>query len=811
MKTFPRCLAVLGLLAGTVTPSEAAEPGAPLEKKIIYHGWSTRDSAYVSDHWQEMEQMPFDGVGISIALDRSRPTIGNGSTGNLLGWQAFGSTAFPVENFREAIRDLQQPAWTRFTDNFLPVAIATRDQDQGLSWFDDRRWATIENNWRVLLKIAKEGRCRGLLLDPEHYDYECELFNYRHHSGQRDRLPFERYAAQARARGRKLGAALREIYPQITIGLLYGYNLPSRELGSGEPPELGRYALLPAFLDGLLEASAPEATFVDLWEFGHGYQEGKEFSAARTEIRRTGKAASSNPAAYEALIQIGMSLRIDTPRRGSPWQPRDPERNHFSPARFERALRGALQATDRYVWIYSEDAPRFFPPALLPPLYLEAIQAARHTAGSSRPSAFALISVGLVGMAALGVSIPLRRRARRAKSAGGGSMRILLVTGIFPPDRGGPASYVPKVAEALVRRGHSVEVISLSDRMDHKENYRFGVRRIRRRQFWPVRILRTVLKIWRAARRHDLVYVNGLGAEAALAALLARRPAVHKVVGDYAWERAVGWDWYEGTLDEYQTTTKSFELRLIDAVRTWPLRLAQRIIVPSRYLSRIISGWGIAREKIEVIRNATVASASAAAAPALPLWTGKTLMTACRLVPWKGVKALIRLLPELPATRLVIAGDGHLRGELEAFARSISVATRVIFLGDVSPGEVAGYFAQADAFVLNSSYEGLPHVVLEAMAVGTPVIATHAGGTGEAVEHNVSGLLVPVGDRIALRNAIELLWRDPAFGRQLAEEASARLRQHFDFDAMVAATEETLRGAVAFPGERKAIAAEVAP
>ena len=95
------------------------------------------------------------------------------------------------------------------------------------------------------------------------------------------------------------------------------------------------------------------------------------------------------------------------------------------------------------------------------------------------------------------------------------------------------------------------------------------------------------------------------------------------------------------------------------------------------------------------------------------------------------------------------------------------------------------------------------------MAVGTPVVATNAGGTGEVVEDNVTGLLVPVGDRIALRNAIEQLWNDPVIGRQLAEEASARLRRQFDFDAMVTATEETLRSAGAFPGQRKVVALEV--
>src|SRR5947207_3433565 len=103
-------------------------------------------------------------------------------------------------------------------------------------------------------------------------------------------------------------------------------------------------------------------------------------------------------------------------------------------------------------------------------------------------------------------------------------MNVLVVTGIFPPDHGGPAGYVPRLAAQFARRGHSIEIICLSDRVDHDDAaYPFGVHRIRRGLFWPWRILLTIFKIWRAALRHDLIYVNGLGAESALAALLAGR------------------------------------------------------------------------------------------------------------------------------------------------------------------------------------------------------------------------------------------------------------------------------------------------
>ena len=789
---------------------QAAEFVAPSRNKIIYYGWNAPDSSYVAAHWTEMERMPFDGIALGIPLDRSRPTNGDGSTANLLGWQLFGPHRFSLDDFREVISDLQRPAWTRFTDNFLAVAIATRDQDRGLSWFDDARWATIESNWRIILEIARAGGCRGLFLDPEHYDYECELFNYHDHHVQREARSFTEYAAQARQRGRQLGAAVREVFPAITIGLLYGYTLPARELGQGRLPESIRYALLPAFFDGLLEGSAPGANFVDLWEFGHGYKKPRQFIAARDEILIGAAAVSANPGIYRSAIRAGMSLRIDFHAPRTRWQTLFPERNYFSPARFERALRGALAASDRYVWIYSEADPEFFPPARLPHEYLQAIRAARRPpAASPARASIVPLSFGLAGLLAIAIWIPASRPGRRAEVPRFGPMRILMVTGIFPPDRGGPASYVPKMAAALVRRGHQVEVICLSDAGAPDDSiHAFPVHRLRRKRFWPARVLLTTFAIWRAARRHHLVYVNGLGAESTVAARLAGRRVVMKIVGDYAWERAVGRGWFRGGIAQYQSARKSLLLLLIDGVRTFPQKLAARIIVPSGYLRQLVIGWRIAPEKIQVIPNAVTLVPSSGEVKPLPPWNGRTLLTVCRLVPWKGVDGLIRLLRELPATRLIIAGEGSLRAELETLAQSLGVQARVIFLGDVPQHAIGGYLSQADAFVLNSTYEGLPHVVLEAIAAGTPVIATNAGGTGEIIEHDVTGLLVPVGDHAALTSAVEQLWADPARGRRWTENAAALSRRYFDFDAMVAATEETLRAALVPRGDTARLAVE---
>ncbi|MFL5542790.1 MAG: glycosyltransferase family 4 protein [Longimicrobiaceae bacterium] len=378
-------------------------------------------------------------------------------------------------------------------------------------------------------------------------------------------------------------------------------------------------------------------------------------------------------------------------------------------------------------------------------------------------------------------------------------MKLLLVSGIFPPDPGGPAAYIPRVAAALSRRGHSVRVVCLSDRLDHDDSaYPFQVRRIARRAFVPARMLRTAAAIRRWAKDADAVLVNGLALEALLATGRHGVPRVHKVVGDLAWERARNRGWFGGTLDEYQRADKRRLLRVLDWMRTLPLRSAARVIVPSAYLGGIVRGWKVPAERTALVYNAVEeAEAAAPAAEAPPRDPAPAVVTVCRLVPWKGVDGLVRAVAALPGVRLVVVGDGPLRGALEALAREAGAGGRVRFTGTLAAREVRRELRRADLFVLNSSYEGLPHVVLEAMAEGVPVVATDAGGTGELVRHGETGVLVPVGDDAALTAAIRRLLDDAPLRRALAAGALRRMRDEFSLAAMVETTERILRESAA--------------
>ena len=334
--------------------------------------------------------------------------------------------------------------------------------------------------------------------------------------------------------------------------------------------------------------------------------------------------------------------------------------------------------------------------------------------------------------------------------------KLLLASGIFHPEPGGPATYLKTLLPALRETGWAPRVLTYGDA--HPHAYPYPVTRIKRQRF-PLRFARYAL----AARRHlawaDMVFAQTIdlplwGAQ--------RLPRVIKIVGDQAWERCVRKRWIppDVSIDEFQAFAGDVRVRWQRRARTRQIRAMDAVIVPSRYLRQLVVSWGIAPAKVHVIHNALAPPAtprqSRADIRAELGWTDRpTLITVARLQPWKGIDHLIVALNDLPALRLVVVGDGPDRGRLEAMARPLG--DRVIFTGMMAPGETHRLMAAADGLALYSGYEGLSHTLLESLHLGTPVLASDRGGNSEIVSHGVNGLLVPHVDVSALRWGIQQL------------------------------------------------------
>jgi glycosyltransferase involved in cell wall biosynthesis len=140
---------------------------------------------------------------------------------------------------------------------------------------------------------------------------------------------------------------------------------------------------------------------------------------------------------------------------------------------------------------------------------------------------------------------------------------------------------------------------------------------------------------------------------------------------------------------------------------------------------------------------------------------------------------------------MLMAGDGELRTELENFADEIGLRDKVKFLG--LRKDIPALLAASDVFVLSSDWEGLPLVVIEAMAAGKPVVATAVGGVPELVADGVNGILVPPGDATALAHAMLRMASDPVAAQRLGVRGRKIARERFDTTAMARAYENLYR------------------
>ncbi len=375
-------------------------------------------------------------------------------------------------------------------------------------------------------------------------------------------------------------------------------------------------------------------------------------------------------------------------------------------------------------------------------------------------------------------------------------MRVLLVSGIWPPDPGGPASHAPALAEFLRSRGHTVEVVTTADAQPPAREYE--VHWVSRGLSTEMRYARCVKLVRKHGRRSDVVYATSMIRRASTGAALARRPLVVKLVSDEVFERQQREGRFSGTLDQFQGV-RSARIRVLRSARNAALRRAQHIFCPSAYLRDVALGWGLDPARLSVLPN------PAPNVPTLPTrdelrveldLSRPTLAFAGRLGPQKALGIALEALAMVPDVDLLIVGDGPERIQLERRAHELGVDGRARFLGSVPRDGVLRLFRAADAAVLSSAWENLPHTVLEALAVGTPVIATAVGGVPEVVRDGENGLLVAPNDPAALGDAIRRYFDDGDLRRRLAEAAPG---------SVAAFTEESVFARIEAELERTAV------
>ena len=338
--------------------------------------------------------------------------------------------------------------------------------------------------------------------------------------------------------------------------------------------------------------------------------------------------------------------------------------------------------------------------------------------------------------------------------------RILIATGVYPPESGGPATYAKLLEERLPALSFSVSVLPFS-RVRHLPKV---VRHAA--YFW---------KCFKMACAADAVYALdtvSVGLPSALAAKLAGKKFLVRVPGDYAWEQARQRFGVTDELDAFQEKSYGLRVGILRAVQRFVVRCADVVVVPSNYMQKIVAGW-LAPNGVEGgVKNISVIYSSIELAPHYKLPEdrpeGFLVVSSGRRVPWKNFDGIERAVAREKGWHFFLAEN-------------------------LPRAQALGWVKAADVFVLNSTYEGLSHALIEAMALGTPVVATAVGGNPELIENGVDGLLVPPGDDEALYAAIKKVETDRESALARAQSARAAVGK-FSIERTIEKLAGLLRG-----------------
>ena len=377
------------------------------------------------------------------------------------------------------------------------------------------------------------------------------------------------------------------------------------------------------------------------------------------------------------------------------------------------------------------------------------------------------------------------------------------------------ATYVHDINRHLVRRGHTVTVITPGDRslprcdtFDGVQIVRFPLElpadltygRVAQSQVsWLGKFARVAVMAHYLDAQHraimnegrekgvDVIHAHWAIPTGPAAVMAARKLRVPSVITMH------GGDVYVNPEQGYDFPTRWY----VRPALRWTLRHAGALTAITEDCRQHALRAGAPAEHIRLVFNGTDLRRFSPSENSHggPQGFGPNMIFACRqLFPRKGIRFLLeaaaQLKPRFPDLKVVLAGDGFERPALARLAEELGIGRDVTFLGWVPNAELPPYYRAAAVSVIPSLEEGFGIPAAEAMGCEVAVVASDAGGLPEVVENGVTGLVVPRGDSQALAQAIGSLLADPERRRQMGQAGRARALRLFDWDRSAEQFEE---------------------
>ncbi|MDD5294457.1 MAG: GtrA family protein, partial [Patescibacteria group bacterium] len=324
--------------------------------------------------------------------------------------------------------------------------------------------------------------------------------------------------------------------------------------------------------------------------------------------------------------------------------------------------------------------------------------------------------------------IIFEKKKIEAKKEKRGGLKILIATGIFPPDIGGPATYTKILGEELPKFGCEVTVIAYGD--GEITNSERRIFRISRRQNIISRYLKYFRRVWELSGRADIVYAHDLvsvGLPCALVKLFKPRlKLVIRLGGDFLWEKAYNNGWTENPLSRYYKEPKNFTEKIFLLVYKFVLPRCDKIIFSTPWQKEIYEKYlKVKPDKALVIDNIFPEFFS----PEERVRAGnRRVLLAGRLIKLKNFAKVFAAARELPEVILLVIGEGPEGENLKKLARELGINNRVNFKKKLAWPELAKEILGSFLVLVPSITEISPNLVLECLKLGQPVLVTKECG-----------------------------------------------------------------------------------
>lgn len=400
-------------------------------------------------------------------------------------------------------------------------------------------------------------------------------------------------------------------------------------------------------------------------------------------------------------------------------------------------------------------------------------------------------------------------------------MDICIATGIYPPLEGGPSSLSFELARKLMGFGNKVTIVTFHPdfKMTYEIDGRLTVLRLPQpkwgseKSFNPIRFLFKLLiftlglLILKPLKHIKIIHAmdhNLAGIPSAIFTFFTRVPLVVRFPAD----------WLFHVVDERGWKKSALKSQIVLKLQKLVLQVVKRIIVTTKYGIKLLTDYGISKEKIIVIPNAVDINRFRPSQKKGKLKlqfgfkeTQMLILSVCRLHPSKRLDDLILAFTETKKMvkkdlHLLIVGSGPDLERLKRISKTVGINRNIVFLGRISNEKIHEVYQAADLFVLPSSHETFGIAILEAMAAGVPAIVARSGGIVSIFTDKKHCLMYEPGNVSELRKTLYQLITNPRSRKLFAERAQWMVVNKYSWDSIA---QQTLALYIMSLNERKKV------